>query len=84
MAWRYKIVSVQSLVDEKFIEFNVEFSNTTPGDTRIINKNYRVWVDELPDTTIQTLKAIVDLDKAKLVKFDQLSASLTQYIGQYF
>lgn len=84
MAWRYKITSVNALTDNQYLEFNIEFSNNTPGDTRIMNKTYRVYMDDLPDTTIATLKALVDADKAKLVKFDQVAASLTTYIGQYF
>lgn len=84
MAWRYKITGVNPLTDVDYIEFNIEFSNNAPGDTRIVNKIYRVYSDELTDTTILTLKAIVDIDKAKFVKFDLLSTSLTAYIGQYF
>ena len=81
MAWRYKITAVNPLADKDYLDFHVEFSTTT--DARIYIKTYRVYIDELPDTTILTLKAIVDVDLLKIIKFDELSATLTGYIGTY-
>lgn len=81
MAWRYKITAVNPLADNDYLDFSVEFSNTE--DARTYNKTYRVYVDEVANVTIGELKARVDADLAKVVKFDSMSAILTSYIGQY-
>ena len=81
MAWRYKITSVNPLTDKDYLDFTVEFNNTV--DPRKYNKTYRVYIDEVADTTIGALKSVIDADLAKIIKFDSISATLTGYIGQY-
>ena len=81
MAWRYKITSVNPLADKDYLDFHVEFSTTT--DARIYTKPYRVYIDTIDTVTIGALKAAVDADLARIVKFDEVSAILTGYIGQY-
>jgi uncharacterized protein Veg len=81
MAWSAKLTSVNTSLEKTVdsLSFTVEFSET---DGRKTTKTYILYLDELADTNLLTLKAKVDEDKARLTKLDDIRVKLEAQLGK--
>ena len=78
--WQAKLVEVvydlNKTVDT--IKMVVELFN----DTRITTKEYLVYLDELTEVSLSSLKAKVQADLDRLEKLDQVYTALSAKIGK--
>ncbi len=81
MAWQARLTAVNVNLDKTVdaLSFTVNFFE---DDGRNVDKTYIIYVDELADTNLLTLKAQVDADLARLVRIDDARAKLEARIGQ--
>lgn len=79
--WQAKLLSINSDLEKTVdaLKMGIEFFHT---DGRKTTKIYILYLDELADITLASLKAKVEADLNRLIKLDQVIAALTGKIGQ--
>jgi len=80
MAWQARLISVNVSLDKTVdaLSFTV---NLFEADGRNRDKTYILYLDELADTNLTTLKAKVTEDLARLTKLDDIRTKLEAKIG---
>ena len=81
MAWQARLIAVNTSLDKTVdsLSFTVNFFE---GDGRNTDKTYILYMDELADTNLPTLKAKVTEDLARLAKLDDIRIKLEARVGQ--
>jgi hypothetical protein len=80
MSWQARLTNVNVSLDKTVdaLSFTVNFFE---ADGRNTDKTYKLYLDELADTNLTTLKAQVTADLARLTKLDDIRTKLEAKIG---
>ena len=81
MAWQARLTSVNVDLDKTVdsLSFTV---NLFEADGRKRDKTYILYLDELADTNLATLRAQVQADLDRLTKLDDIRTKLLARVGQ--
>ena len=81
MAWQARLTSVNVDLNKTVdaLSFTV---NLFEADGRQRDKTYIIYLDELADTNLLTLKAQVQTDLDRLTKLDDIRTKLLAKVGQ--